>query len=189
MRRERKIAILFLLVAVICTALRIYWVVKVQPIIFMQDRMEMWRSMYVGYFWNYPNEHGGEYPKDLTEFANAPPPAQSSGSEYRQPDWKSFYYVSGLTRNDPIEMPLIIYIPENKRITNGMVGFVAGHGMLLPLDTAQRLIREPWGVTRDGKPLDEQTKKVLKKRIKVLPPIRDQENNSSKSPLPATHPR
>jgi len=139
----------------------------------MMDRQQMYRSAVVD-FWEYVNDHNGAFPTDLTVFANAPIVAHSPGSEYTQPDWKSFYYVSGLKTNDPPQMPLMIYVSEDRRVKKGMVGFLGGWSMWYPPETVERLIREPWEteLVADGKPIDEQLKAELKQRVKVLPPIK-----------------
>ena len=171
-RRQRtRIPILILTVA-IGVAVRIWWVERVQPMSIMENRAEMYRSAYLSHLWYYPEDHGGAFPTDLTAFANAPIVAQPPGSEYTRPDWKSFYYVSGLTTNDPPGMPLMIYASDDRRVKMGMVGFLGGGSKWYPPETIQRLIHEPWEVEGWGKPIDEQTKAQLRQRIRVLPPIK-----------------
>lgn len=171
-RRPRTRIPILILTVVIGVAVRIWWVESVQPKFIMINRVEMYRSAYLD-FWQYEQEHGGAYPTDLTVFANAPIVVQpSGGSEYTRPDWKSFYYVSGLTTNDPPGMPLMIYVPEDRRVKKGMIGFLGGGSMWYLPETIQRAIREPWEVEGYGKPIDEQTKAQLRQRVRVLPPIK-----------------
>ncbi len=172
LRRHRRAGMAALLVLVaLCVAARVWWVMKVQPHLIMMNRAQMFRSAGAD-FWKYVHDHDGAFPTDLTVFATAPIVEQPHGSEYTRPDWKSFYYVSGLTTNDPPGMPLLIYVSEDHRVRKGMVGFVGGGSMWYPSETIQRLIRAPWEVEGYGEPIDEQTRAKLKQRIRVLPPIK-----------------
>lgn len=176
MSTSRKIGYsLLALVFTLCIALRIWWL-RTAPERFMSKRIEMCRSARLD-FSIYEDDHNDTFPADLTVFANEPP-TNYSGSEYTQPDWKSFYYVSGLWTNDPPEMPRIIYVSENPRAPGGAVLFLDGTTGWVPLDYLQKWIREPWEIeSRNAKgipqPLNGQTKEALRKRVKVLPPIND----------------
>jgi hypothetical protein len=163
-----------LVVMVLCVAARAWWVIKVQPQLIMSERSQMYRSAYLD-LWGYMHDRGGTYPTDLTVFASAPTVERTTGSEYTRPDWKSFYYVSGLKTNDPPAMPLMIYVPEDHRVKKGMVGFLGGGATWYPLETIQRLIREPWESEGFGQPIDEQTRTELRQRVEVLPPIKSSE--------------
>jgi uncharacterized membrane protein len=120
--RRAGTAALLVLVA-LCVAARAWWVIK--PQLIMMNQMQMYRSAHVD-FWQYADDQNGAFPTDLTVFANAPIVEQPPGSEYTRPDWKSFYYVAGLTTNDTPQMPLVIYVPEDRRVKQGMVGFLGG---------------------------------------------------------------
>jgi hypothetical protein len=182
--RHRRAGFVALLVLVaLWVAARIWWVVKVQPQLIMMNRTSMYRSANLD-VWMYVDDHGGTFPSDLTVFANAPIVEHSPGSEYTPPDWRSFYYVSGLKTNDPGQMPLLIYVSDDRRVKKGMVGFLGGGAMWYPPETIQRLIREPWEVEGWGRPIDEQMKAELRQRVRVLPPIKQLDSLRLTPPSP-----
>jgi hypothetical protein len=78
-RRRAGIAALLVLLA-LCVAARVWWVMKVQPVLFMDDRAQMYRSAGVD-IWEYVDDHDGAFPTDLTVLAKAPHVPRSPGSE------------------------------------------------------------------------------------------------------------
>lgn len=150
---------------------------EIQPRLIMDRYVQMCRSAGVDLF-AYVDDHNGTFPPDLAAFASAVHESRRA-SDYTQPDWKSFYYVSGLWTNDPPQMPHIICVSKNDYAPGGVIGFMDGSVAQVSSAAIQRLIGEPWEIRTndtewgDHQPLDEKTKENLKKRIKVLPPIGD----------------
>jgi hypothetical protein len=122
--------------------------------------------------WSYAGSHNGKYPPDLTLFADQPCRCCTRTSMHK---WNEYYYVSGLTVDDPPMCPILIYLPSKKGVKKAVVWFNEGGCSFPERWKAEHLIKSPVRCKRNRPGVIEfdPSSQQPKGPLIVLPPLHE----------------
>ncbi len=145
MTKKHGLKLALLTTCLVWLVLYAVWKFRVEPQVFMMDRVAKFRT--AGVILNVDASLKGSYPSDLEAIASAPPPPDNAASEYDHPDWSNYYYVAGISQADPDQLPILFDMPRHRGVTNVLVLFKVGGSSWVPTDVAQSLLTRPWDLS------------------------------------------